>query len=41
MTYKYHLRSGSESNAKKMKSIIKIGVISIQLSISIGETLHH
>ncbi len=24
MTYKYHLRIGSESKAKKMKSIIKI-----------------
>ncbi len=33
MTYKYHLRSGFRIESKKMKSIIKSGVISIQLSI--------
>ncbi len=30
MAYKYHLRIGSESKIKNMKSIFKIGVILIQ-----------
>ncbi len=41
MIYKYHLRIGSEIESKKMKSVTKIGVISIQLLIYIRESLYH